>query len=154
MPRKRKRIQHPIAPRPPESTMSLHTATVYDRERVRTEVQLARAAEQSRHEITKLALELLQQRHRAQEVANIENKQQAMVLVEEKLTTIAAELAVKHGKEVTESEDTKFALFEEFDARRVAWASAVGAMAQLAEEASKHAVLVEAMMADKLRKKQ
>jgi len=133
--------------------MSLHATTVYDRERVRTEAQLARAAEQSRHEITKLALELLQQRHHAQHVVNVENKQRAMALVEGKLSTAAVELAARHDREVTELEDAKFALFEEFDTRRVAWANATTAdEPQLAaEEASKHAALIETMVADKLR---
>jgi len=131
--------------------MSLHTATTSDREPVRAEALLVRAAEKSRHEISKLALELLQQRHRAQHVVNIENKQQAMAFVEEKLSTAAVELAARHGKEVTDLEDAKFALFEEFDARRVAWASATGAAALLAEVASKHAALIETTMAEKLR---
>ena len=132
--------------------MSLHTATTSDRERVHAEALLVHAAEKSRHEISKLALELLQQRHRAQHVVNVENKQRAMAVVEEKLSTAAVELADRHGKEVTDLEDAKFALFEEFDARRVAWAGTTGAAALLAaEEASKHAALIETIMADKLR---
>ena len=132
--------------------MSLHTTTTSERERVRADAQLARAAEQSRHEISKLALELLQQRHHAQDVVNVENKQRAMTLVENKLSAAAAELAARHGKEVTDLEDAKFALFGEFDTRRVAWANA--AMAddpQLVDETSKHAAFIEIMTADKLR---
>jgi len=132
--------------------MSLHATTVYDRESVRTKAQLARAAEQPRHEISKLALELLQQRHRAQHVVNVENKQRAIVLVEGKLSTAAAELAARHGQEVTGLEDDKFALFEEFDVRRVAWANATTAdEPQLAEEASKHTALIEDVVSSKLR---
>jgi len=131
--------------------MSLHATTVYDRERVRTEAQLARATEQSRHEITKLALELLQQRHHAQHVVNAENKQQRMALVEEGFSTAAVELAARHDREVTGLEDAKFALFEEFDTRRV-WANATTAgERQLADEAAKHAALIETIIADKLR---
>ena len=151
MPRKRKGIQHPVAPCSSESTMSLHTTTTSQRGHVRADAQLAHAAEQSRHEISKLALGLLQQRHHAQDVVNVENKQRAMTLVENKLSAAAAELAARHGKEVTDLEDAKFALFEEFDTRRVAWASATGAVAQLAEDASKHAALIEVMTAGKLR---
>jgi len=131
--------------------MSLHVATVYDRERVRTEARLARAAEQSKHEISKLALELLQQRHHAQHVANVENKQRAMALVEDKLSIASAELAAWHDQEVTDLEDAKFALFEEFDKRRVAWAGTIGATALLADETAKHAALIESTIADKLR---
>jgi len=149
---RRKRIQHPVAPCPSESTMSQYTATTSDRERVRGEALLARAAEQSRHEISKLALELLQQRRHAQHVVNVENKQRTMAIVEEKFSTAAAELAGRHGKEATDLEDAKFVLFAEFDTRRVAWASATTAHdPQLAEEASKHAALIETLMANKLR---
>jgi len=130
--------------------MSLYTATTSERERVRADAQLARAAEQSRHEIGKLVLELLQQRHHAQHVVNVEDKQRAMALVEGKLSAAAAELAARHNQEVTESEDAKFALFEEFDTRRYECAVTTGATALLADEAAKHAALVEATMTDKL----
>jgi len=134
--------------------MSLYTATTSERERVRAEAQLARAAEQSRHEISKLALELLQQRHHAQHLVNVENKQQATALVEDKFSKAAVELAARHKQEVAESENAKFALFEEFDTRRVAWAGASAITAtepQLGDEVSKHAALIETMMEDKLR---
>ena len=97
--------------------MSLYTAATSERERVRADAQLARATEQSRHEITKLALELLQQRHGAQHVVNVENKQRATALVEGQFSAADAEIAARHGQEVTNLEAAKFALFEEFDTR-------------------------------------
>jgi len=130
--------------------MSLYTAATSERERVRADAQLARATEQSRHEITKLALELLQQRHGAQHVVNVENKQRATALVEGQFSAADAEIAARHGQEVTNLEAAKFALFEEFDTRRVAWAGTTRATA-LADEVAKHAALVEATMAGKLR---
>jgi len=132
--------------------MSLHIATTSDREHVCTEAQRARAAEQSRHDISKLALELLQQRHNAQHLTNVETRQQGMAYADTELERAAAELIAKHDREDAKSEDAKFALFEEFDTKRQAWAAAASKTTTelLAEEGLKHTALVEALMVEKL----
>jgi len=130
--------------------MSLHTATTSDRERVRAHAQIARAAEQSRHEISKLALELLQQRHRAQHVANAETREQELAYADSEFEKAATKLALKHNKEAITSEDAKFALFDEFDAKRQAWAAAASKTEVPSEECSKHEALVHSLAEKKL----
>jgi len=56
-----------------------------------------------------------------------------MTSAEQQHSVDAAALASKHDQEIAELEDIKFALFEEFDARRAAWA---GKMGKLMTEAS------------------
>jgi len=70
-----------------------------------------------------------------------------MESAEKKHQADAAALASKHEKETAELEDTRFALFEEFDAKREAWAATKKGLFE--EEGSKHAESVEKLVAQK-----
>ena len=119
------------------------------RRRIHAEAQLARDAERSRQEISKLALKLLQRRHCERHLANVDVRQRATAQVDSELSSDAAELVSKHAWEITESEDARFVLFEEFDAKREVWAAAVTTERLLVEEGCVHADLVESLKIQK-----
>jgi len=125
--------------------MPPHAATTFDREHVQIEAHIARTAESSRHEISVLALELLQQRLRAQHLRNIETHAEVMEYLEKKQLADATTLASEHDKEATELEDVRFALFEEFDVKRQAWATAMKQL--LDDEKLKQAEVIESLTA-------
>ena len=102
-----------------------------------------------RHDISEIVFELLQQHHHEQHLANIKFKQQAMVLAEDQLSLDAAALAAQHVEEVTRFEDARFNIFEEFDAKREAWAAAVRTERLLEEEGAKHVSSVASVTAKK-----
>lgn len=76
-----------------------------------------------------------------------------MASLEAKHESNSGNLAAKHGEERAEADSAKLALFLEFDAKREAWAVAPEKAAEklLEEEGSKHAELIESLMATKLR---
>ena len=132
--------------------MSLRSATVFDRERIRAEAQQARDGVNTKRNIDKLAYQFLEQHHREQRLANLENKQLVIAALEAKHSTETAELNSKHAQEISEIETTKFALFEEYDTRRAAWVEAVQADEKLlVDEGLKHATTVGSLVAQKLR---
>ena len=113
--------------------MSLHAAATYDCERISTAAHRARTTQNSRHTISELAFELLQGRQHSLHHVKIGLSQRLMISAEQQHSVDAAALASKHDQEIAGLEDTKFALFEEFDARRAALA---GTMGKLMTEAS------------------
>jgi len=124
-------------------------ADALGRRRIHAEAQLARDAERSRYEISKLAMRLLKQHHREQHLANVDVRQRATAQVDSELSSDAAELISKHTWETTESEEARFVLFEEFDAKREVWAAAVTTERLLVEEGCVHADLVESLKVQK-----
>jgi len=126
--------------------MSRHTATTrLNREHIHAEAYRARAAHDSRYDISVLALELLRDRHRTRHFTSDKAKQKAMLSIDERHSENAARLAFKHEKEATELEDARFALFEEFDTKREAWATTTKRLLQ--EQDSKYAEAFETLMA-------
>ena len=123
-------------------------------ESVRATARRSRDAVDSGHAVSKRAFELLHQFHLTQDIASLEAKERSMAALEVKLENDAANLALKHNKETTESEAARIALFQEFDAKRKAWATVPKveeAERLLAEEGSKHTDLIESMRAKHLR---
>lgn len=72
-----------------------------------------------------------------------------MVLAEDQLSLDSATLAAQHVEEVTRFEDARFNIFEEFDAKREAWAAAMRTERLLEEEGAKHVSSVVSLTAKK-----
>ena len=122
--------------------MSQDATTTFDREHIRAKAHLARVAVGSRQDISQVALGLLQQRQREQHLANVQIKQRAAAAIEQKYAADTTTLNSKYNKETAEWEDARFALYENFDKKRDAWAAAVNRL--LKEESAKHAQLIQA----------
>jgi len=129
------------------------TDPMLSREYVRSKAQCSHAAERSRQNVGKRALDSLHEGHRLQRSANLRTKERAMASAKLKLESDASDLASKHVKEAAESQTAKVALIQEFDVKREAWAVASKADVKklLIAEGLQHASLIESLKEKKLR---
>ena len=129
-----------------------YAAPLESRESVRATAQSSRAMEQSRRDVSIRAFKLLHQSYRSRQLANLATKDQAIASVDTKFANDVADLASKHGKDTEKFEATKFALYQEFDARREAWANASNVEIEqlLADESLEHAELIESLENERL----
>jgi len=127
--------------RPP--TIQMASITTHEHDEISLEAQRQRASEISRHEISKLAHELLK-KHLDERLAkcvqtNLTERARAC----EKHAADAAKLATKHERENKEFEDARYAMIVDFDAQR----NKLRPLPEkkLEEESLRHEILLETL---------
>ena len=107
-----------LAPIPRLPAISMSSTITHKQDHDHLKAQLQRASETSRHEISKLAHELLQKRLDERHAANEQSSLKERARVRDEHVVDTTNLATAHEMENKEFEDTRFAMIAEFDLQR------------------------------------